>query len=252
MLHEMLGRFIEEAVARALQDQMGKMVEAAEKRAEAKGAEAAAKLDQTLERATADIQERTHQMIEQGLRTLTAEAERLVERNTQRVQEISQMIEQGLCTLTAEAERLVERNTQRAQETSQMIEQGLCTLTAEAERLVERNSERVQAISSKALDDIPVTIQESLMQMTQENEILFHRRAEEWMGQFRAERTADISQGLQAQVEVMRRSMLEEVAQSAKAICDRNLFDFRSEFENHVNRSFQHAAERLNAPMVRQ
>jgi vacuolar-type H+-ATPase subunit H len=281
MLHEMLGRFIEEAVARALQDQMGKMVEAAEKRAEAKGAEAAAKLDQTLERATADIQERTHQMIEQGLRTLTAEAERLVERNTQRVQEISQMIEQGLhtltaeaerlverntqraqetsqmieqglCTLTAEAERLVERNTQRAQETSQMIEQGLCTLTAEAERLVERNSERVQAISSKALDDIPVTIQESLMQMTQENEILFHRRAEEWMGQFRAERTADISQGLQAQVEVMRRSMLEEVAQSAKAICDRNLFDFRSEFENHLNRSFQHAAERLNAPMVRQ
>jgi hypothetical protein len=194
MFHDMLGRFIDEAVARALQDQMGKMVEVAEKRAEGVVAAGAAKLNLTLDRASADIQKRIHQMIEQGLRTLTAEAE----------------------------------------------------------RLVERNSERVQAISSKALEDIPVTIQESLMQMTQENETMFHRRAEEWMGEFRAERTADISQGLQAQVEVIRRSMLEEVAQSAQAICDRNLFDFRSEFENHVNRSFQHAAERLTAPMARQ
>jgi exonuclease VII large subunit len=194
MVHELLGRFIEEAVERAVQGQMNKMAELAEKRAGEIVAEGAVKLNQTLERATSDIQKRIHQLFEQGLRTLTTEAERLVERNSQRVQEISQ----------------------------------------------------------KALDDIPVTIQESLMQMTHENETLFHRRAEEWIGQFRAEQSAEMSLVLQAQFEAVRRSMLEEVAQSAKAICDRNLFDFRSDFENHVNRTFQHAAERLTAPFTRQ
>jgi pyruvate-formate lyase len=194
MVHEMLGRFIEEAVERAVQGQLNKMAEMAEKRIEEIVAAGAAKLNQTLERGTSDIQERIHQLFEQGLRTLTSEVERLAERNSQRVQEISQ----------------------------------------------------------KALEDIPVTIQESLMQMTQENEAMFHRRAEEWSGQFRAEQTAEISLVLQAQFEAMRRSMLEEVAQSAKDICDRNLFDFRSDFENHVNRTFQHAAERLMAPFPRQ
>jgi hypothetical protein len=192
MVHEMLGRFIEESVARALQDQMAKMAELAEKRAEEVAA-GTAKLNETLERATEDIQKRIHQMVEQGLRTLTMEAERLMERNAQRIEEMRQ----------------------------------------------------------KAMDDIPVTIQESLMQMTHENETIFHRRAEEWMAQFRAEQSADMSMVVQAQFEAIRRSMLEEVAQSAKVICDRNLFDVRSDFENHVNRSFQNAAERLTAPFAR-
>jgi hypothetical protein len=192
-VHEVLGRFIEEAVARAVQDQMGKMADIAEKRAHEVVAAGEAKLNQTLDRAATDIQKRIHQMMEQGLRTMIAEGERLVERNAQRVQEISQ----------------------------------------------------------KAMDDMPVTIQESLMQMTQENETIFHRRAEEWMAQFRAEQSADMSMVVQAQFEAIRRSVLEEVAQSSKAICDRHLFDVRSDFENHVNRSFQHAAERLTVPFVR-
>jgi hypothetical protein len=190
MVHEMLGRFIEEAVNRAVQDQMSKMTAVAEKRVDEALANGASKMSQSLDRAAHDIQMRIHQVVEQGLRTLTTEAERLVERNIQRVQEVSR----------------------------------------------------------QSLDDVPVTIQESLMQMTQENESMFRRRAAEWMEQFRAEQTADMSLVLQAQFEAVRRSMLEEIAQSAKTICDRNLFDFRSDFENHVTRSFQTVAERLNAP----
>jgi predicted P-loop ATPase/GTPase len=193
MVHEMLGRFIEEAVARAVQDQMNKMADLAEKRADEVVAAGAVRLNQTLDRTASEIQKRIHQMVELGLRTITMEAERLVERSTERVQEISR----------------------------------------------------------KAMDDMPVAIQEALMQMTQENEVIFHRRAEEWMNQFRAEQSADMSMVVQAQFEAIRRSVLEEVAQSSKAICDRNLFDVRSDFENHVNRSFQHAAERLTVPFVR-
>src|ERR1039458_3770105 len=87
MVHEMLGRFIQEEVNRGVQDQMNKTADLAEKRAEAVLAAGAAKLNQTLDRAASDIQKRIHQMVEQGLRTLTTEAERLVERNTQRMPE---------------------------------------------------------------------------------------------------------------------------------------------------------------------
>jgi predicted P-loop ATPase/GTPase len=197
MVHEILGRFIEEEVARSVQEQMVKMADVVEKRAEDLMAAGATRLNQTLnqtlDRATADIEKRVHQMVETGLRKMTTEAERLVERNAQRVQEVSQ----------------------------------------------------------KTIDDMPVTIQESLMQMTHENETIFHRRAEEWMAEFRAEQSADMSLVVQAQFDAMRRSMLEEVAQSSKAICDRNLFDVRSDFENHVSRSFQNLAERLTAPFGR-
>jgi hypothetical protein len=252
MIHEILGRFIEEAVARALQEQIGKMVESAEKRAEEVLAAGTARLNQTLDCASADVDKRVHQMIEQGLGTLAAEAERLDRTSTEIQERIAQMIKQGLGTLTAEAERLDRTSAEIQERITPMIEQGLGTLTTEADRLAERNTQRLEEISHKVLDDMPVTIQESLMQMTQENEAMFHRRAEEWMTQFRAEQTADMSQVLQAQFEAVRRSMLEEVAQSAKAICDRNLFDVRSDFENHINRTFQYAAERLAAPFVRQ
>jgi gas vesicle protein len=198
MVHEMLGRFIEEAVNRAVQDQINKMADLAEQRAEEVVAAGTAKWSQTLDRATSDIQKRIHHMVEH------------------------------------------------------MVEQGLSTLTTEAERLVERNTQSMQEISRKSLDDIPVTIQESLMQMSLENEAMFRGRAMEWMSQLCAEQTAEMSLVLQAQFEAVRRSMLEEVAQSARAICDRNLFDIRSDFENHVNRSFQNMAERLTAPFTRQ
>ncbi|GEM_PF-5758529 len=194
LVHEMLGRFIEEAVDRAVTAQMDKMAERAGKRAEEAIAAGAAKMAEMLDRASADMQKRIHRITEQSMRTMTTEAERMVERNVQRMQEACQ----------------------------------------------------------KTMDDAPVTIQETLMQMIQENEALFHRRAEDWMAQFRAEQAADMSMVLQAQFEAVRRSMLEEVAQSAKAITDRNLFDFRSDFQNHMNRTFQHAAQRLTAPSMNQ
>jgi hypothetical protein len=157
--------------------------------------------------------------------------------------------------LAAGAEKLnqtFDRATSEIQtRVQEMVELGVQTMSTEAERLVERNAQRVQEISQKLQDDMPVAIQESLMQMTQENETIFHRRAEEWMTQFRAEQSADMSMVVQAQFEAIRRSVLEEVAQSSKAICDRNLLDVRSDFENHINRSFQSAAERLSAPFVR-
>jgi hypothetical protein len=441
MVHEMLGRFIEEAVNRAVQEQMSKTADWAEKRAEEAVAAGVAKLDQTLDRADSEIQNRIRQIVEQSLHTLTTEAERnsqhaqetrkktlddvtvtiqeslmqmtqenetlfhrraeewmnefraeqsasmssaaerLMEGNTQRMQEMSQKAlkslddvtvtvqeslmqmtqenetlfrrraeewmsqfraeqsadmtsavqaqfetmrrgmleeEQRLGTRTAEAERLMEGNTQRMQEMSQKAlkslddvtvtvqeslmqmtqenetlfhrraeewmsqfraeqsadmslavqaqletvrrsileeERRLGTLTAEAERLMEANTQRMQQLSQntlKALDDVPGTIQEFFTRMTQENETLFHQRAEEWMSQFRTEQTAGMTLVLQAQLEAVRRSILEEVAQSAKAICDRNLFDIRSDFENHVTRSFHSVAERLTAPLMRQ
>jgi Na+/phosphate symporter len=157
---------------------------------------------------------------------------------------------QSLDRAAADIQERIADIQKRIDQIDQMVELGLRTLTTEGERLVERNTQRMQEISQKALDEAPVTIQDCLMQMNQENEIMFHRRAEEWIGQFRAEQTAEMSLALQAQFEAVRGSVLEDVAQSAKAICDRNLFDFRSDFENHVNRTFQHAAERLTAPFV--
>ncbi len=194
IIQERLGRFIDEAVNRAVQDQMSRLADLAQAHAEEVVAAGAARFNQTLDSAASGIQKRIDQMVEQGLRRITGEAEQLLERNIQRFQETSQ----------------------------------------------------------KTLHDAPVTMQESLMQMIQESETLFHRRAEEWISQFRAEQDADMSSALQAQCQALRRGTLEEVAQSAKAICDRNLFDIRSDFENHVNRSFQHVAERLTAPFTRQ
>jgi len=221
--------------------------------------------------------------------SMSSAAELLMEGNAQRMQEMNQKavkslddvtvtVQESLMQMTQENETLFHRRAEewmsqfRAEQSAEISlvlqaqleavrvsileeERRLGTLTTEAQRLMEGNTQRMQELSQntlKALDDVPVTIQEFFTRMTQENETLFHQRAEEWMSQFRAEQIADMSSVLQAQLEVLRRSILDEVAQSAKAICDRNLFDIRSDFENHVTRSFHSAAERLTAPFTRQ
>lgn len=191
LVHEMLGRFIDEAVSKAVEVRIGSLTEMAERHIEEIVHKGAATLAQAMENTNTEIQTSIHKMVEQGIRSLTTEAE----------------------------------------------------------SIVERTGHRINELSAKILDDMPVTLQETLMQMTHENEVMFQRRAAEWMEQFRAEQGADINVALQAQFEAVRRSMLEEVTQSAKGICDRNLFDFRSEFENHVSRSFQSIAERLVSPI---
>ncbi len=117
-----------------------------------------------------------------------------------------------------------------------------------SERIVESTCARLMEAIGKAMEDLPVTIQETLMQMTQETETMFRQRAEEWMQQLQADNTTTAGEAIQAQFEALRQKTLQETTESARAICDRNLFDVRSEFENHVNRTFVGVAERLTAP----
>jgi DNA anti-recombination protein RmuC len=183
LVHEMLGRFIEEAVSKAVRHEMDSLAEKAQETVKGVIEAGAAHLAKALEGSEADFQTRIRKMVAQGMATLSAEAERF--------------------------------------------------------------SQQIREESARAVEDLPVAVQGPLLQMTQESEKLFHRRADDWMEQFQAEQTAELSEALQA----LRQSVLEDVAQSAKGLCDRNLIDFRSEFENHVNRCFQGAAERLTAPL---
>jgi methionyl-tRNA synthetase len=123
-----------------------------------------------------------------------------------------------------------------------MVESALRSLTVEGERIIEHTCERIVEATNKAMDEMPVTIQESLMEMTKENETLFRRRAAEWV--------VEMHEEAQAGLDAVRKKFLEETGAAAKATCDRNLFDYRSEFENHVNRCFQGVAERLSAPIT--
>ena len=130
-----------------------------------------------------------------------------------------------------------------------MVEQSLARLSMEGERIIEQSCKRLEDERSKVLDDLPVALQESLMQMNRENETIFQRRSEEWLRQMNEQQTVRLNDTLQAQLRTIRQSLLEDTAASARAICDRNLFDVRSEFENHVNRCLQGISERLSQPM---
>ena len=192
LINEMLGRFIEDSVSRAVSEHVRAQTDEADRKVKEVIETGTSRLDTAMQQANNEIQIRIQQMVEQGLRSLTAEGERLVQRTCERIVETTQ----------------------------------------------------------KAMNDLPVTIQESLMEMTKENEIMFHRRAEEWILQLQAEGAASMGAALQTQVEGLRKKLLQETGDAAKAICDRNLFDFRSEFENHVNRCFQGVADRLSAPLT--
>lgn len=193
MINEILGRFIEESVNRAIDDRLTRLTEETETRMQQVIDSGAERFEATIQRASDELQIRIYHMVEQGLHSLTAEGERLVQQTCDRIVETAQ----------------------------------------------------------KSVEDLPVIIQESLMEMTQENEILFRQRSVQWIGQLQDDALAGMDE--------LRAKFLEETAQaakaicddtaaSAKAICDRNLFDVRSDFENHVHRCFQGAAERLAEP----
>ena len=181
LVHEMLGRFIEEAVTRAVESRLEQLNAEVDRRAQ-----------EAVEKACREMQSRVHHMVELGLRSLTTEGE-------------------------------------------------------EAVRFA---CERLAETGRKATEDLPVTIQEVMSQMLREHETTLRRRAENWMRQLEAESTASISASIETQFEASRKRVIAETSEAAHAICDRNLFDFRSEFENHVSRSFQSVADRLTAPLT--
>jgi hypothetical protein len=191
-INEMLGRFIEDSVNRAIGERLLAQTEEADRKVKEMIETGTARLDSAMQQACGEIQTRIRKMVEEGLGSLTSEGERLVEHTCGRIVETAQ----------------------------------------------------------KVLDELPVTIQESAMEMNKENETLFRRRCEEWIVQLQGDSTESMVAALKTQLESLRHKMLEETAESAKAICDRNLFDVRSEFENHVNRCFQGMADRLSVPLT--
>jgi hypothetical protein len=155
---------------------------------------------------------------------------------------VNKAVTERLNVLMAETERRVrevsDKNTASLNESMEKA----------SERIFASTCQRLMEAIGKAMEDLPVTIQETMMQMSQETETMFRRRAEEWMQQLQADNTASAGEAIQAQFEALRKKTLQETTESARAICDRNIFDFRSEFENHVNRTFVGVAERLTAP----
>src|SRR5258708_9910620 len=96
LVHEMLGKFIEESINRAVTEKLGALTEETERRVRAVIETGTSRLNAAMQKATTDIQIRVQQMVEHGLRSLTAEGERIVERTRERMIEATQKATEDL------------------------------------------------------------------------------------------------------------------------------------------------------------
>ena len=150
---------------------------------------------------------------------------------------VGKAVREQVDVLTHAAQKSVEAAVE------QILEQSKAKMAAE----VELTRQRIREESQKAMDDLPLTAQGSLMQMMQESETMFQRRTAEWSEQFCGEQAAELSEGAKAHMAELCKKTLGEMAESAQAVRERSLVDFRAEFQNHFNGCLQSAAERLTA-----